>query len=98
MLGLCCDKTYGAMMKYDDRYDNRDNDVNEDGNEDKNAADISGSDGPIFNLIATPRSRLIIAEEHRATTTTTLWPCLRMYLRVGIYLPYKYPINAIVYM
>ena len=74
MLGLCCDKTYGAMMKYDDRYDNRDNDVNEDGNEDKNAADISGSDGPIFNPIMTPWSRIGLAEDNPESIVTALCP------------------------
>ena len=56
MLGLCCNKTYGAMTKYDYRDNARDNDRNKDGNYDKNAATGSGSDGPIFDPITTPCS------------------------------------------
>ena len=53
MLGLCNDETYGAITNYDDGDDNG----SEDGNDDDNAASGSGSDGPIFDPIATPRSR-----------------------------------------
>ena len=38
MLGLFCEKTYGAMEKYDDGDDDRDNDRSEDRNDDDNAA------------------------------------------------------------
>ena len=51
MLGLCCDKTYGAMTNYDRGDDNRDNDGNEDGNDKNNAASGSLSDAPIFDVI-----------------------------------------------
>ena len=36
MIGLCRNKTYSAMEKYNDRNDDRDNDGNEDGNDDEN--------------------------------------------------------------
>ena len=98
MLGLCCNETYGVMTNHGDRYDDRDNDRNEDGNDEDNAASGSGSDGPIFDPIMTPRSRLGLAEENRATKMTALRPRRHMYLRVGIYVPYKYPINAILNM
>ena len=55
MLGLFCDKTYGAMTNYDRGDDNRDNDGNEDGNDKNNAASGSESYGPIFDLIRTPQ-------------------------------------------
>ena len=65
MLGLCCVKTYSAMTNYyngdddrdDDGDDNGDDDGNADGNDDDNTTSGSGSDGPIFNPITTPRSR-----------------------------------------
>ena len=49
------------------KYDDGDDDGNEDGNDDDYAAAGSGSDGPIFDTITTPRSRLGLAEEDRAT-------------------------------
>ena len=94
MLVQCCDKTYGAMTNHNDG----DNDGNEDKSDDGNAASGSGSDGWIFDPIATPRSCLDLVEEDWATITTGLRPRRHMYLRVGIYLPYKYPINVIVNM
>ena len=45
------------MTKYDDGDNDWDNDRNEDGNDDDSVAAGSGSDGPIFDPIATPRSR-----------------------------------------
>ena len=98
MLGLCYDKTYGAMTNHYNGDDEGDNNGNEDGNYDDNAASGSGSDGPIFGPIVMPLSRLGLAEEYRMTKTMAMRLRRQMYLRVGIYLPYKYPINAIVNM
>ena len=84
------------MTNHDDGDDDRDNDRNEDGNDDYNAASGSGSNYQIFYVIATPRSRLVLAEKDQATTTA-LRPWRHMYLCVGIYIPYKYPMNAILY-
>ena len=58
MLGLCCDKTCGATMNYDERDDSGGNDRNEDGNNNDSAASGSGYDGPIFNPITMPWSRV----------------------------------------
>ena len=44
------------MAKYNNGDDDGDNDENKDGNDDYNASAGSGSDGPIFYLIMTPRS------------------------------------------
>ena len=44
------------MTNYHYGDDNIDNNRNEDGNDDDNAASGSGSDGPIFDPIMTPRS------------------------------------------
>ena len=88
MLDLCCEETYIAMTNHVDRYYYGDNDRNEDGNDDDNAASRSGSDGPIFNPISAPRSRLGLAEKYEATTTMVLWLRRHMYIRIGIYLPY----------
>ena len=84
IFSLCCDKTYGAMTKYDDRDDDEDNDGNEDGNDDDNAAVGLGSDRPIFHPITAPWSRLGLAEEDRAMTTTEMWPRRTIYLCIGI--------------
>ena len=74
------------MSNKDDRYDDGDNDGNEDGNDDNNTATGSGSDGPIFDPITTPRSRgggffdngdVASATKHYVSTCQT------------IYLPYK---------
>ena len=46
------------MTKYDDRDDDGNNEVNEDRNDDDNAASASVSNGPIFDKITTPWSRL----------------------------------------
>ena len=54
ILGLFCDKTYGAMMNYNNRYYDVDNGKNKDGKYDKNAASGSGSDGMIFDPTMTP--------------------------------------------
>ena len=56
------------MAKYDHKYDEGDNDRNEDRNNEDNA--VPGSDGPIFNPITMPRSRLGIVEEDWVTTVT----------------------------
>ena len=69
-----------------------DDDGNEDGNDDNNVASGSGSDGPIFNLLTTPRSRGegsgdngdgAAAAVHYISTCRT------------IYLPYKDPIKDV---
>ena len=86
------------MTNHDNGDTDGDNDGNDDGKDDDNAASGSGSNGPIFDPIATSWSLLGLAEEDRATTTTALRPLRHMYLRVGIYLPYKYPIDDIVNM
>ena len=64
------------MTKYDDRDDDEDNDGNDDGN----AAVGLGSNGPIFHPITAPWSRLGLAEEDRAMTTTEMWPRRTIYL------------------
>ena len=56
MLGLCWDKTYGAMTNYGDRDGDGDDNENNDGNEDDNVTSGLRSDGPIFNPITTPCS------------------------------------------
>ena len=55
MLGLCCNKIYGAMTNHDNGDDDVDNVRNEDVN-DNNAASRSIYDGLTFNVIATPWS------------------------------------------
>ena len=64
MLGLCCNGRYGTMKHHDNRDNGRDNDINKDKNNNDNAVPGSGSDGLIFNLIATLRSRLGLAKEY----------------------------------
>ena len=86
------------MTNHDVGDDDRDNGKNEDGNNGDNAASGSGSDGPIFDPIVINWSCLGIAEDDRDMTTMVLRPRNHMYLRIGIYLPYKYPINAMVNM
>ena len=54
MLGLCCNETYGTMTNHD----GGDNNGNEDINDDDNAASGLGYDGPIFDPITMPWSRL----------------------------------------
>ena len=95
MLGLCCEETYGETTNHNKVEEDVDNNRNEDGNDDNNAASGSESDGPIFDPIVRPRSCLGISEEDWATTTTSLQPQRHVYLRVRIYLPYKFPINEI---
>ena len=89
MLGLLCDEKYVSMKNHDGRYDEEDNYGNKYGNDIDNAAFGSRSDGPIFDPIATPQSCLNLVEEDWVTMMTALWPWCHMYLRVGIYLPYK---------
>ena len=93
MLGLCSNKTCSAITKHDDGEVKKYNYGNKDGNYYNNASSALVSNGPIFDPIATPWSRLSLAEEDWATTKTDLWTRRRMYPRVGIYLPYKYPID-----
>ena len=73
-------------MKYDDRDDNGENDRNEDGNNDDNSTIGSGSDGPVLDLITTPRPRLGLAEQDWATTATALQPRRNMYICVALYI------------
>ena len=96
MLGLCCEETYGPMTNHNNIDDNGYNDSNKDKHYNENSAYGSVSNGQIFNPVATPCSCLGLEEEDRVTNTTALQPWCLMYLRVGIYLPYKYHINAIV--
>ena len=86
------------MTNHDDGDDDEDDDGNEDENDDDNVTSGSGSDGPIFDPIVTPWSHLGLTEEDRATTMTVVRSRRHMYLRIEIYLPYKYPINTIVNM
>ena len=74
MLGLCCNKTYGAMKHHKNRNYSRDNDRNEDGNDDDSAASGLVADGPIIYPITMPRSLLGLVEEDRGTITTELQP------------------------
>ena len=62
------------MKKLDDRDDNRDNYGNEYGNDDDNATAVSGSNGPIFDLITTCRLRLSLTEEDWLMTEMALRP------------------------
>ena len=78
MLGLCCGETYGAMMNCN----NGDADGNKDGNDDENTVSRSGSDGPIFDLIITPR----YTEEDQARTATALRPRRTIYLCDALYI------------
>ena len=98
MIGLFCNKTYGAMKNHKHGDDNGDNDGNKDRNECDNAGSGSVSDSSIFDTIATTYSGLDLAEEDQAMATTALQLRCHMYLRVGIYLPYKYPVNSMVNM
>ena len=82
----------------DDRDDDRDGDVDDNRNDEDNAASGLRSGGPIFNPIIMPWSRLSIAEDYWATTMTTLQLWRPMYIRVGVYLIYRYPMNNIVNM
>ena len=79
-------------MTNHDEGDEGNNDGNEDGNNNENAASRSGYYGPIFYPMETSQSCFGIAEEYRSKTkmTMALRPRRHIYLRVGIYLPYKY--------
>ena len=72
MLGLCCNKMHSAMTNQYDRDDGIDNNRNEDGNGDNNAASVEGYNGPIFDPVARPQSRLGLAEEDWLTKTIVL--------------------------
>ena len=74
MIGLCCDKTYRITTNHNDGDGDGDNDGNEDKNDSNNAASGSGSNGLIFDLIATPRSCLGLVDEDWTTTTMALRP------------------------
>ena len=54
MIDLFSNKTYGALTNYGDRDDDGDDYRNEDINNNGNAASISGSDDPIFDMNTTP--------------------------------------------
>ena len=54
MLGLFCNETYNVMTKYNDGDDNRADNGNKYGNGDDNVTSISGSNGPIFDMVETP--------------------------------------------
>ena len=101
MIGLCCKKTYGSMKNCDDRYDegdnDRDNDIIKDKNDNDYVAPGSRYNGPIFHPMVTPWSCLGLVEEDRGATKMALRPQRHVYLTFEIYLPYKYPINAILY-
>ena len=58
MIGLCRNKTYATMTKYDGGGNNKDNDGNNNGTDDNNAAAGSGSGGPIFDPVTMPWSCL----------------------------------------
>ena len=87
MLGLCSDKTYVTITKYDDRDENVDNDKNRDKNDDENAAAGSGSDGLIFNPIMTTWScGGGSGNDDKGAVATELRPWPTMYIRVGLYI------------
>ena len=92
-LFLCCNKTYGAVTKYDDGDDDGDNDKKEYGNNNNNVAAGLGSDDTIFDPIMMPWLRLVLAEEGDSMTATPLQPQTTMYLLFVLYhmlyLPYK---------
>ena len=98
MLGLCCNETYITMKKHNNGDEDGDNHKKKDRNEKGNVASRSVSDFPIFDPITMPWSCLGLAEEDRETMKTALRPWCHIYLRVGIYLPYKYPIYVMVNM
>ena len=66
----------------DDGNNGGNKDGKQDGNDDGNATSRLGSDDPIFDPIAMPRSRLGLAEEGWATTTAALRLRHHMYLHV----------------
>ena len=86
------------MTNHDNGDDNGYHSKNEDGNDYDNAASGSGSNDPNFDTIATPWSRLGLAEENWVTKTFVLRLKSHTYHNVGINLPYKHPINSIVNM
>ena len=76
------------MTKYEDcGYGNRDNDVNEDGNDDNNATSGSGSYGPIFYPIKTPRSCRVVSGDGVDRDAAAVQ---YVSTRRTIYIPYKY--------
>ena len=89
MLVLSCNETYGAMTNHDDGDDNRDNDRNKDRNYDENVA--SGL------RITTSLSHLDL-KEYWEIIMTTMRPWRPIYLRIVIYISYKYSINAVINM
>ena len=74
----------GGDAEDDDGDDNRNDDGNDDGNDNDNAASASGFDGPIFDLIMTPRSSLVISEMYWMKTMPLQWPWRHIYICVGI--------------
>ena len=88
MLGLCCDKTYGAITNYDDGYDDRNKDINDD----DNAASGSEFYGSIFNPITILWSRGGVSGDNvdgAADVAHYIFTCCT------IYIPYKYPIKDV---
>ena len=86
------------MTNHNGEDNKRYNDGNKDGNKDNNAASGLVFDGPIFDPITMHLSRLSLTEEYRVLKTIMLHPLRPIYLHVGIYIPYKYPITTIVNM
>ena len=77
---------------YDDGDDDRYNNGNEDGNGDVNSNSGSGSDGPIFDLIMTPRFCKGFSGgdvNGAATAANYVYTCRTIYLR------YKEPIKDV---
>ena len=77
------------MMDYDDGDDNRNNDGDKDGNNYGNAASGSGSDGPIFDWITTPRSSGGVSGDNGngpAATAHYVSICRNIYLPFLLYL------------
>ena len=92
MIGLCYDKTHGTMANYDDGYGDRDDDGNEERNYDVNATSESGSDGPIFDPIMTPRyCGRGSGDDVDGAADATKYICTCR----NIYLPYKGPIKNV---
>ena len=72
------------MTKYNDREDDGDNDIKKDTNDNENVASRSGSDGFIFNLITTPRLRLVREEGDWDTMATAMQMWNTMYIHIGL--------------
>ena len=87
ILGLCCNKTYGAMTNNDDRDYYGDGNINQDGNNDNNAALIRIR---CSDLIMMPRSSgRGLADNSDVAAAAVHY----IYMCCTIYLPYKDPIK-----